>query len=279
MELKKSLITYKSLIISDVHLGTKGCQADKLLEFFKFSRSENLYLVGDIIDVWAMQKTFYWPQQHNDVIQKILRKARHGTKVFYIIGNHDEVFRKFIPMHFGDINIVNRVIHETQLGKKYLVVHGDAWDGVMKYAKWLSKLGSIAYGALLRLNIVINFFRKLRGKSYWSLAKFLKYKVKNAVKYIGEYERTVSEYAKRKKYDGIICGHIHHAEDQNFDGINYLNCGDWVESCTALAEKYDGTFEIIYWDNVRKEFVTEDKEKKEIDKKDKDNVEDLKRAS
>ena len=277
MESKKSLITYKSLFISDVHLGTKGCQADKLLEFFKFSRSENLYLVGDIIDVWAMQKTFYWPQPHNDVIQKILRKARHGTKVFYIIGNHDEVFRKFIPMHFGDINIVNRVIHETQLGKKYLVVHGDAWDGVMKYAKWLSKLGSIAYELLLRLNIVINFFRKLRGKSYWSLAKFLKYKVKNAVKYIGEYERTVSEYAKRKKYDGIICGHIHHAEDQNFDGINYLNCGDWVESCTALAEKYDGTFEIIYWDNVRKEFVTEDKEKKEIDKK--DNVEDLKRAS
>ncbi len=277
MESKKSLITYKSLFISDVHLGTKGCQADKLLEFFKFSRSENLYLVGDIIDVWAMQKKFYWPQPHNDVIQKILRKARHGTKVFYIVGNHDEVFRKFIPMHFGDINIVNRVIHETQLGKKYLVVHGDAWDGVMKYAKWLSKLGSIAYELLLRLNIVINFFRKLRGKSYWSLAKFLKYKVKNAVKYIGEYERTVSDYAKRKKYDGIICGHIHHAEDQNFDGINYLNCGDWVESCTALAEKYDGTFEIIYWDNVRKEFVTEDKEKKEIDKK--DNVEDLKRAS
>ncbi len=277
MKSKKSLITYKSLFISDVHLGTKGCQADKLLEFFKFSRSENLYLVGDIIDVWAMQKTFYWPQPHNDVIQKILRKARHGTKVFYIVGNHDEVFRKFIPMHFGDINIVNRVIHETQLGKKYLVVHGDAWDGVMKYAKWLSKLGSIAYELLLRLNIFINFFRKLRGKSYWSLAKFLKYKVKNAVKYIGEYERTVSDYAKRKKYDGIICGHIHHAEDQNFDGINYLNCGDWVESCTALAEKYDGTFEIIYWDNVRKEFVTEDKEKKEIDKK--DNVEDLKRAS
>ena len=157
MKTKKSLITYKSLFISDVHLGTKGCQADKLLEFFKYSRSENLYLVGDIIDVWAMQKTFYWPQQHNDIIQKILRKARHGTKVFYIIGNHDEVFRKFIPMHFGEINIVNRVIHETPLGKKYLVVHGDAWDGVMKYAKWLSKLGSIAYELLLKLNIVINF--------------------------------------------------------------------------------------------------------------------------
>ena len=133
-----------------------------------------------------MQKSFYWPQEHNDVIQKILRKARHGTKVFYIIGNHDEVFRKFIPMHLGDIKIVNRVIHETQLGKKYLIVHGDAWDGVMKYAKWLSKLGSIAYELLLKINIVINFFRKLRGKNNWSLAKFLKYKVKIAVKYIGE---------------------------------------------------------------------------------------------
>jgi len=254
---KNNLKIYKSIFISDVHLGTKGCQANKLLEFFKNSRSENLYLVGDIIDVWAMQKTFYWPQEHNDVIQKILRKARHGTNVFYITGNHDEMLRKFIPMHFGSIKMVNRVIHETVKGKKYLVVHGDAWDGVMKYAKWLSKLGSIAYELLLKLNIVINFFRRLRGKEYWSLAKFLKYKVKNAVKYIGEYEKTVSDYAKRKKFDGIICGHIHHAEDRNFDGINYLNCGDWVESCTALCEKYDGSFEIIYWDKIRENYIYE----------------------
>ena len=260
-----NLLIYKSIFISDVHLGTKGCQANKLLEFFKNSRSENLYLVGDIIDVWEMKKTFYWPQEHNDVIQKILRKARHGTKVFYIIGNHDEMFRKMIPMHFGSVNMVNRVIHENPQGKKYLVVHGDAWDGVMKYAKWLSKLGSIAYNLLLRINILINFFRKLRGKSYWSLAKFLKYKVKNAVKYIGEYEKTVSNYAKRKKFDGIICGHIHHAEDRNFDGINYLNCGDWVESCTALAEKYDGTFEIIYWDQIRNNFIHEEVQKDKIE--------------
>ena len=174
-------------------------------------------------------------------------------------------------MHFGDIKIVNRVIHETQLGKKYLVVHGDAWDGVMKYAKWLSKLGAVAYEILLKINIVINFFRKMRGKDYWSLAKFLKYKVKNAVKYIGEYEKTLTDYAKRKKFDGIICGHIHHAENLNLDGVNYLNCGDWVESCTALAEKYDGTFEIIYWDKTRQNYIFENLETKKVS--------DFKRAS
>ena len=143
---------------------------------------------------------------------------------------------------------------------------GDAWDGVMKYAKWLSKLGSIAYELLLKINIVINFVRKLRGKNYWSLAKFLKYKVKNAVKYIGEYEKTLSDYAKRKKFDGIICGHIHHAEDLNYDGVNYLNCGDWVESCTALVEKYDGTFEIIYWDKKRNEYISENFDKDKVTK-------------
>jgi len=256
----KPILQYKSIFISDVHLGTKGCQAGKLLEFFKNTRSEKLYCVGDIIDVWALQKNFYWPQAHNDVIQKILRKARHGTEVFYVIGNHDEVFRKFIPMHFGQIKMINRVIHQSVQNKKYLVVHGDAWDGVMRYAKWLSKLGSIAYEMLLRLNIVINFFRKLRGKTYWSLAKYLKYKVKNAVKYIGEYERTIAQYGKKKKFDGIICGHIHHATDEDFDGVNYLNCGDWVESCTALAENYDGTFEIIYWDKIREDYVNIDED-------------------
>ena len=250
----KPILKYKSIFISDVHLGTKGCQANKLLEFFKNTRSEKLYCVGDIIDVWALQKNFYWPQEHNDVIQKILRKARHGTEVYYVIGNHDEVFRKFIPMHFGQIKMINRVIHQSVLNKKYLVVHGDAWDGVMRYAKWLSKLGAIAYEMLLKLNVVINFFRRLRGKGQWSLAKFLKYKVKNAVKYMGEYEKTIAEYGKKKKFDGIICGHIHHAQNENYDGVNYLNCGDWVEYCTALVENFDGTFEIIYWDKLREEF-------------------------
>ena len=143
------VLSYKSIFISDVHLGTRGCQANKLLEFYKHTRSENLYLVGDIIDIWELKKRFYWPQEHNDVIQKTLRKARHGTKVHYIIGNHDEMFRKMIPLNFGDIKMVNRVVHETVNKKKYIVVHGDAWDGVMKYAKWLSKIGSVAYNLSL----------------------------------------------------------------------------------------------------------------------------------
>ncbi len=267
---KNNINIYKSIFISDVHLGTKGCQSNKLLEFLKYISSENLYLVGDIIDIWAMNKNFYWPQEHNDIIQKILRKSRNGTNVFYIIGNHDELFRKFIPMHFGNIQIINRMVHETIMGKKYLIVHGDAWDGVMKYAKWLSKLGSITYDLLLRFNIVINFFRKLRGKNYWSLAKFLKYKVKNAVKYIGEYEKTLANYAKKKNFDGIICGHIHHAESLDFSGIHYLNCGDWVENCTAIGEKYDGTFEIIYWDKLRENY---------LNNIDFDHLETLKKAS
>ncbi len=253
---KDKFLLYKSIFISDVHLGTRGCQANKLLEFYKHTRSENLFLVGDIIDIWELKKSFYWPQEHNDVIQKTLRKARHGTKVQYIIGNHDEMFRKMIPLNFGDIKMVNRLVYETVDKKRYLVVHGDAWDGVMKYAKWLSKIGSVAYNWLLSINVVINFIRQRLGKDNWSLAMFLKNKVKNAVKYIGEYEKTIANFAKKKNFDGIICGHIHKAANQDLDGINYLNCGDWVESCTALVEHLDGRMEIIEWDKLREQVVS-----------------------
>lgn len=252
---KNNILVYRSIFLSDIHLGTRGCQANKLLEFLKFTRSQNLYLVGDIIDIWELQKGFYWPQEHNDVVQKILRKARHGTKVHYIIGNHDEVIRKFIPMDFGNIRLVNRAVYETVNKKKYIVVHGDAWDGVMQYAKWLSKLGSVIYNWLLSANVVINFVRKKFGYDNWSLAKYLKYKVKNAVKYIGEYEQTVANFAKRKNVDGIICGHIHKAANLNFSGVNYLNTGDWVESCTALVEHLDGRMEIIEWDKFRDQVI------------------------
>ena len=253
---KDKFLLYKSIFISDVHLGTRGCQAKKLLEFYKHTRSENLFLVGDIIDIWELKKSFYWPQEHNDVIQKTLRKSRHGTKVQYIIGNHDEMFRKMIPLNFGDIKMVNRLVYETVDKKRYLVVHGDAWDGVMKYAKWLSKIGSVAYNWLLSINVVINFIRQRLGKDNWSLAMFLKNKVKNAVKYIGEYEKTIANFAKKKNFDGIICGHIHKAANQDLDGINYLNCGDWVESCTALVEHLDGRMEIIEWDKLREQVVS-----------------------
>ena len=253
---KDKFLLYKSIFISDVHLGTRGCQAKKLLEFYKHTRSENLFLVGDIIDIWELKKSFYWPQEHNDVIQKTLRKARHGTKVQYIIGNHDEMFRKMIPLNFGDIKMVSRLVYETVDKKRYLLVHGDAWDGVMKYAKWLSKIGSVAYNWLLSINVVINFIRQRLGKDNWSLAMFLKNKVKNAVKYIGEYEKTIANFAKKKNFDGIICGHIHKAANQDLDGINYLNCGDWVESCTALVEHLDGRMEIIEWDKLREQVVS-----------------------
>ena len=258
------ILTFKSIFISDVHLGTVGCQANKLLEFYKHTRSENLYLVGDIFDIWALKKSFFWPQEHNDVIQKTLRKARHGTKVKYITGNHDEIFRKFVPINFGDVELINKCIHETVDKKKYVVIHGDQWDGVMKYAPWLSKVGAIAYNFLLRLNNLVNFIRNIFGKEKWSLAKFLKNKVKNAVKYIGDYEKTVSSYGKKKNVDGIICGHIHKASNQNFDGVNYLNCGDWVENCTALVEHLDGKMEIIKWDEIRQEVVNYRTQLKEV---------------
>ncbi len=257
-----AMLKFKSIFISDVHLGTRGCQAEKLLEFLQCVTAEKLYCVGDIIDIWAMKKKFFWPKKHNDVIQKILSIAQGDTAVYYVIGNHDELFREFIPIQFGQIDMINEIDHVTANNKRYLVVHGDAWDNVITYAKWLSKLGAFGYNVLLRTNVLINFLRKPFGKSYWSLSQYIKYKVKNIVKYIGEYEKTIAEYAHNNNYHGVICGHIHHASDEDFDGVNYLNCGDWVESCTALVELFDGTFKIIYWDDLRKEIIAHDAIKK-----------------
>ncbi|MAJ57479.1 MAG: UDP-2,3-diacylglucosamine hydrolase [Candidatus Pelagibacter sp.] len=249
------ILQYKSIWISDIHLGTKGCQADMVLEFIKYTRSENLYLVGDIVDGWALKKNWYWPQQHNDVIQKILRKARHGTRVFYLAGNHDEILRKFIPINLGNVEILNQLIHEGINGKKYWVVHGDQFDGIIRYAKWLSVLGSFAYETLISFNRYLNYFRRRLGKEYWSLSKYLKHKVKNAVQFISEFETMVVETAKKQKADGVICGHIHNPTIEEIKNIEYKNCGDWVESCTALVEHFDGKFELVNWLNKRKEIL------------------------
>jgi UDP-2,3-diacylglucosamine pyrophosphatase LpxH len=251
------LLQYKSIWISDIHLGTRGCQADMVLEFIKYTRSENLYLVGDIVDGWALKNRWYWPQQHNDVVQKILRKARHGTRVFYIAGNHDEILRKFIPINLGNVEILNQLIHEGINGKKYWVVHGDQFDGIIRYAKWLSRLGSIAYEALIAFNRYLNYFRRRFGKEYWSLSKYLKFKVKNAVKFISEFEELVVESAKKQKANGVICGHIHHPAMENMKDVEYKNCGDWVESCTALVEHFNGEFELIHWLDKRKEILAD----------------------
>jgi UDP-2,3-diacylglucosamine pyrophosphatase LpxH len=255
MEFDK-IFNYRSIWISDFHLGTRGCQSELLLEFIKHTQSETLYLVGDIIDGWALKNTWYWPQSHNDVVQKILRKARNGTKVFYLSGNHDEVMRGFAPVNFGGVSILNQVIHETVDKKKYLVVHGDQFDGIIQCAKWLALLGSITYDFLLYFNRYINFFRKKFGYEYWSLSNYLKFSVKNAVKFVSEYEKLVCNYARQFEVEGIICGHIHHANMQYMNEIHYINDGDWVESCTALVEHFDGKLELINWTDKRKELFT-----------------------
>jgi UDP-2,3-diacylglucosamine pyrophosphatase LpxH len=240
---------YRTIWISDVHLGTRGCQAELLLDFLKHNHAETYYLVGDIFDGWRMKKSWYWTQAHNDVIQKLLRKARKGAQVIYIPGNHDEALRDFssAALQFGGIALQDEAIHETADGKRLLVIHGDAFDGVVKYAKWLALLGDWAYTAMLGCNLVFNRIRRRLGYGYWSLSAYLKAKVKNAVEFVGNYERAIAEEARKRGVDGIVCGHIHKPEMRMIDGILYCNDGDWVESCSALVEHLDGRLEIIHW--------------------------------
>ncbi len=242
---------FRSIWISDIHLGTKGCQADMLLDFLKHTESKYLYLVGDIIDGWRMKRAWYWTQSHNDVIQKILRKARKGTRVIYVPGNHDENFRDFTNHRFGRVAVLYETIHTSADGKRYLVLHGDRFDGVIKYAKWLAFLGDNAYNAAITVNGWFNHIRKIFGLPYWSLSAFLKHKVKNAVEFISKFEEAVVDEARRRGTDGVICGHIHTAEMRDMDGITYCNDGDWVESCTALVEHDDGKMEILRWADIR----------------------------
>ena len=238
---------YRSIFISDVHLGTKSCQADKLLEFLRDTESEHLYLVGDIVDCWYMTKNLYWPQSHNDVIQKILRKGRKGTEIVYIPGNHDEIMRNFTDQFFGNIILVDQYTYIDSKGNPILVIHGDQFDVVIRKAKWLAHLGSGAYDLAISANGIVNWFCRLLRRPYWSLSAWAKQRVKSAVNFIGEYETTLANYARTQEVDGIICGHIHSANITNFDGIAYMNCGDWVESCTALVETLEGEWRIIRW--------------------------------
>lgn len=238
---------YRSIFISDIHLGTKFSQTPRLLEFLKDHESEHLYLVGDIIDGWAIKRRFNWPQTHSDVIQKILRKARKGTKVHFITGNHDEFLRPFIPILMGDnLTIANEADYESLDGKRYYVVHGDYFDSVTMTKRWLAVLGDYGYDFLLHMNVFLNFVRKQFGiKRHWSLSKYVKDNVKKSVSFITDFETILAEYAHQKEYDGIICGHIHKAEIRRIGSIDYYNCGDWVESCTAVVETMEGEWKII----------------------------------
>ena len=241
---------YRTIWISDFHLGMKACNAPYLLDFLRHNESEMLYLVGDVFDGWALARSWHWAQSHNDVIQKLLRKARKGTRVTYLPGNHDEFVRDYVNLCFGDIAIKEESIHVTAAGRKLLVLHGDNFDGMIRHARWLSLLGAKVYRGLLSLNRLVNFVRRLAGLPYWSLAGFLKHKTKRAVQFMADFEVAMANVAQSQGADGVVCGHIHHAEIRKIGNIQYANCGDWVESCTALVEHFDGTLELIRWAKI-----------------------------
>jgi UDP-2,3-diacylglucosamine pyrophosphatase LpxH len=238
---------YRTIWISDIHLGTRGCNAEMLIDFLDHVDSETLYLVGDIIDGWQLKKKFYWPAAHNDIVWRILKRAKRGARVIYVPGNHDEIFRQFTGLSFGGVEIKRQAIHQTADGRRLLVLHGDEFDAITLSHRWLAHLGDAAYTAVMALNRWCNKYRAWRGLPYWSLSKHAKQKVKNAVEFISNFEEIVAREAGARGVDGVIAGHIHTAEMRQIDGIEYYNDGDWVEGCTALVEHYDGRMEILHW--------------------------------
>lgn len=239
--------SYRTVFISDIHLGTPGCQAQALLHFLRCNPCETLYLVGDIVDGWQLRRRWFWPQAHNDVVQKLLRKARKGCRVVFVPGNHDEFARQFLGHSFGDIEVTADAVHLTADGRRLWVMHGDYFDGVIQYAKWLAHVGDTLYELTLKLNRHLNSLRARMGLPYWSLSQYLKHKVKTAVSYVSDFEQAVAQEARSRGYDGVVCGHIHRPEMRTIDGTLYCNDGDWVESLSALVEHQDGRLEIVHW--------------------------------
>ncbi|MDY8109943.1 UDP-2,3-diacylglucosamine diphosphatase [Fulvimarina sp. 2208YS6-2-32] len=241
---------FRTLFVSDLHLGSKAARTDMFLDFLKRNDAETYYLVGDIVDGWRLKRMWHWPQSHNDVVQKLLRKARKGARIVYVPGNHDEFLREFPGQHFGGVEVRRNDVHTTADGRKFLVMHGDEFDIVVRNARLLAYLGDWAYDAAIALNLVFNKVRRRLGFPYWSFSSWAKLKVKNAVSFIGAFEEALALEAKRRGCEGVICGHIHHAEISTFRGVEYVNTGDWVESCTAVGEHFDGTLELIRWADV-----------------------------
>lgn len=238
---------YRTLWLSDIHLGTRGCQADALLRFLKTHTCDTLYLVGDIIDGWRLSSGVYWPQSHSDVLRRFLTLAKRGTRVVYITGNHDEFLRRYSDLVLGNIELVDRAEHETGDGRRLLVIHGDEYDVITRYHRWIAGLGDLGYTFLLELNRLNNAIRERLGFGRWSLSAWVKSRVKRAVSFISEFEVALARECRQRGYDGVVCGHIHHAEMRTIDAVEYLNCGDWVESCTALAEDASGRISILRW--------------------------------
>ncbi len=238
---------YRTIFMSDLHLGTRGCQSQLILDFLRHHDADTFYLVGDIVDGWQLRRNWYWPASHTDVIRAFLRKGRNGARIVYLPGNHDEALRDFPGIHFGGVEVIDQAVHELADGRKLLVLHGDQFDIVVRYAPWLAVLGSGAYVAALSINTIVNRVRRRLGRDYWSLSAWAKSKVKNAVKHIGQFEEALVAEARRRNVDGVACGHIHFARIDDQDGFVYVNSGDWVESCTAIAEREDGQLELIRW--------------------------------
>jgi UDP-2,3-diacylglucosamine pyrophosphatase LpxH len=244
---------YRTVWISDVHLGTRGCNAEMLVDFLCSVQCDTLYLVGDIIDGWQLRKSWHWPEAHNEVIRRVLKMAHKGTRVIYVVGNHDEVLRDYAGFSFGGVDIVDEAVHHCKDGRRLLITHGDAFDTVVLYARWLAVLGDQAYSLLLRLNILLAAVRKRLDLPYWSLSAYLKRRVKNAVEFVGRFEEAVARAATERGLHGVVCGHIHTAEIRQIGDITYYNDGDWVESCTALVEDADGAMRIVDWAHVKRE--------------------------
>jgi UDP-2,3-diacylglucosamine pyrophosphatase LpxH len=246
-ELEPDPTVYRTLFLSDVHLGTRGCQAELLLDFLKYNDAPTIYLIGDMIDGWRLKSGWYWPQSHNDVVQKLLRKVRKGARMVYVPGNHDEFARDYTGHVFGGVEVADHAYHVTADERRLLIVHGDQFDIVVQHARWLAFLGDWAYTFALWVNIFVNKIRRTLGFPYWSLSSWAKLKVKNAVNFIGAFESALAEAARRHDADGVVCGHIHHASIRDISGVLYVNTGDFVESCTAIAEHHDGRLEILRW--------------------------------
>ncbi len=246
-------VIYRTLFLSDIHLGTRGCQAELLLDFLRHNDAETIYLIGDIVDGWRLKSGWYWPQAHNDVLQKLLRKVRKGARMIYVPGNHDEFARDYIGMVFGGVEVADHAYHMTADKKRLLIVHGDQFDIVVQHARWLAWLGDWAYTLALWLNLWFNKIRRRLGFPYWSFSAWAKLKVKNAVNFIGAFETALAEAARRHQANGVVCGHIHHAVIRDIDGITYINTGDFVESCTAVAEHEDGRLEVLHWQMTAEE--------------------------
>jgi UDP-2,3-diacylglucosamine pyrophosphatase LpxH len=249
---------FRTIWISDVHLGTRGCNAELLIDFLDHTDSDTLYLVGDIIDGWRLKRKFYWPAAHNDIIWRVLKRAKRGTRIVYIPGNHDEMFRQFTGLNFGGVEIKRQAVHETADGRRLLVMHGDEFDAIMLSHRWLAHLGDAAYNLAMYLNRVVNSYRRWRGLPYWSLSKHAKHRVKKSVEFISRFEEIVADAARGRGVQGVVAGHIHTAEIREIDGVEYFNDGDWVEGCTALVEHHDGRMELLHWaDEVNARVVTD----------------------